>query len=920
MTSNALGGGSGAVAASSHADCARFRGSDPLVVGRTRRRTAIDIGFPDDSGGIPQARWTRAMIFEHLVRDARFASEVATTTVGRLGLARPPAVVTANAAVRQGRTAELLAAAHARALHDGAATLIHDLALPFPDFEARVPGAGAATEVKPDLAIVAPTLGGTGSWLIVGDVKDYERVRSRIEDARLLKGFLQVAVGAEAAARWSRLPEGMAVHTHGMLAVPRNAFLQPEPVLELLDDHRDEVRMRIAERRREAAAQPPGQVFDDAELKAFIAHLEAAYDPAGCTTCTLFSFCRSEIRASADPGDLLVELGIPAASRTSPPASVAANIEATRTGVAQLTGQRRLDQAGRPGAINVVLAKSDAAALGIHGISLRRGSEPWRHTVFDDPQSADTRLAVMDLLGRAITDAMTQGPGAGSPAAGSPPAGSPAASSLATGSPDADPVHLVVPDDATADLLASAADSLAGIELSRLRWARDVQMGREALTFDGEPARIPAPLGRDARVAVSFLLEQDRARALSLRSPIIDLRAALARHVVAGGPAVAAHRLDYLVGWAETASSQGADGSEPAPPLDSRAFEDLIEATPHTPGARLSNTQSDAIARALADAATDPYQRLVAEELDYKGAILDRALAVLSRIPDSALRPAYEALEGDAQAVWRRRVALHASDLVRFGRTYRYWRNALVPMIEADGKCQSQLQALANPQYAHDRAADAGVRELAHATVTATNPITLDIASRRIGDGARIVLAHRNGVACVESPGLEVKAQATNFRLTGLAIGPLTAVAPSSASPDEPRLHTWDPATVPELAVGDVLAIADFAWFSSAKGNAHLTIARPKPDAMAAPKPDCAVESYAEDPEAHQYCCRPHEDAEAEWSDRLAERRENGELNPRAWPPLVDDDAFDVTSSDTAALSPPPAGPPPEHLTIDDLE
>ena len=137
MTSTTLGGGAGAVAASTHAACARFRGTDPLVVRRTRRRTAIDIGFADDSGGIPQARWTRAMIFEHLVQDAGFASEVATTAVGRLGLARPSTVITANARVRRARTTELLAAAHVRAAAGGEATLIHGLALPFGGFESN---------------------------------------------------------------------------------------------------------------------------------------------------------------------------------------------------------------------------------------------------------------------------------------------------------------------------------------------------------------------------------------------------------------------------------------------------------------------------------------------------------------------------------------------------------------------------------------------------------------------------------------------------------------------------------------------------------------------------------------------------------------------------------------------------------------
>lgn len=79
------------------------------------------------------------------------------------------------------------------------------------------------------VAIVAPRTadsdGGVGkpigSWLIMGDAKDYERVRSPIDDQRMLKGFLQVALGAESAAAWSALPSGMVVHESGALAVPR---------------------------------------------------------------------------------------------------------------------------------------------------------------------------------------------------------------------------------------------------------------------------------------------------------------------------------------------------------------------------------------------------------------------------------------------------------------------------------------------------------------------------------------------------------------------------------------------------------------------------------------------------------------------------------------------------------------------------
>ena len=78
----------------------------------------------------------------------------------------------------------------------------------------------------------------------------------------------------------------------------------------------------------------------------------------------------------------------------------------------------------------------------------------------------------------------------------------------------------------------------------------------------------------------------------------------------------------------------------------------------------------------------------------------------------------------------------------------------------------------------------------------------------------------------------------------------------------------------------------------------------------------------ATDPLGHQCCCRPHEDIEAEWSDRLAERRERGELNPQVWPPVVDGDAFEVSPAG-AALGDPAAEPAeavPDDVTMDDLE
>jgi hypothetical protein len=62
---------------------------------------------------------------------ARFAGEVATTTVGRVALDRPTKIVTVNACVHVDETADLRAAAHIRAVAEGAATPVHGLAVPF---------------------------------------------------------------------------------------------------------------------------------------------------------------------------------------------------------------------------------------------------------------------------------------------------------------------------------------------------------------------------------------------------------------------------------------------------------------------------------------------------------------------------------------------------------------------------------------------------------------------------------------------------------------------------------------------------------------------------------------------------------------------------------------------------------------------
>lgn len=453
----AVGGGTSAVAASTHAACPRFRGTDPLITGISRRALAESLGLLGQFGTITTSRWARAMTFERMVHDSQHASEIATSTIGAIGLERPNAVTVVDALVNANRTAELLNDAHERAVSTGVATLVHQLSVPFVGFEGD-----AATEVKPDFAVVAPDPHEPGhSWLIVGDVKDYERIRSRIDDTRLLKGFLQVAVGAESLAAWTQLPPRMRVHSHGVLAVPRNSFLQPEARVELLDDHRAEVRMRIDERRREAAAT----TFDaDSPIEGFVRHLLATFDPTDCRSCTLFAYCRQQLRDSDDPVDLLVEIGIPEVQRAdflwvvdgsdpveSTSRSALARVQATVDGVARSTGQRRVDPAGTPGTVNVVIAKSDSTTLGVYGIAVQRvgakGPGEWRVTVFDAPQSDEARRGIARAIGAELVAAMKDRRQAKGPSADEP-----------------DPVHLVVPDAATADVLTSIADHLAGAE------------------------------------------------------------------------------------------------------------------------------------------------------------------------------------------------------------------------------------------------------------------------------------------------------------------------------------------------------------------------------------------------------------------------------------------------------------------------
>jgi hypothetical protein len=276
----AIGGGSGAVVTSSHAGCERFRGTDPLITGQTRRNLAKTLGAKDTVGSISEARWTRAKTFETLVHDPEFAGRIVASAVGGAGLPKPDQVQVLKAAEDASKTLEFIKAA-IKAAKTGVATLIQAAAVPPPGFSTD-----ESSLVLPDFVVVtANPLDSTKAWLIVGDAKDYERTRSRIDDSRMLKGFIQVAFGAFAFQEWAELPEEIEIHSIGALAVPRNSFLQPTIVTETLTDHIKEVQLRYQQRLDDAKAH----IWND-DAADFVTHLKATYDPSTCRSCSLFDF------------------------------------------------------------------------------------------------------------------------------------------------------------------------------------------------------------------------------------------------------------------------------------------------------------------------------------------------------------------------------------------------------------------------------------------------------------------------------------------------------------------------------------------------------------------------------------------------------------------------------------------------------
>ena len=893
----AIGGGSGAVVTSSHAGCERFRGTDPLITGQSRRALAKSIGVSSaNAGQIPESRWIRALTFQALVYDEKFASRIVEQTLAGAGLPRPRAVTVLNANEQISKTKAHLERA-VELSRAGTASLIHAPAVPPRGFDES-----EATSVLPDFLVVTadPTESGR-AVMVVGDAKDFERIRSRIDDSRMLKGFLQVAFGIAAFESWPDLPSEISLSQFGALAVPRNAFLQPTVVSENLADHKQEVLMRLDQRMAEAE----NLVFSG-EAEDFVLHLQATYDPDSCRSCPLFEFCRRTVRESSNPLDLLQEIGIPRSSRTrlaglitdgvanpKVPSALSHQTLATTTGKAIPTGQRRTDPALRPGTLNVVLAKSDSAALGVYGMGIQvvsaAGPQPWKFRVFPVPQSDQTRREILYEIGLALSSAA-------------------GGDILEVGSTKQ--FAIISPDSATTDMLASIADTVAGNEISRLRWERDVAMNRPPLTFDGNPAVIPSALSYEQRLATSFLVEEDRARAFQGRRPTVNLAAVLAELFTVGGPASSAKRLDYITEWAKTIGGEA---------IDYRTIESEIESRDETPGARLTVLKSNEINEALvkgklSKSSMSKYAELVRSELEYKVAVFEDALEVIRSIPSSNLREAVLKMECEAQQVWRRRFEFHAFDLVRFGLTPRPWRNALVEVVEKDAQATAQLRAITNPVWADSQAKTAGNRELAIATVTALEPIRLEIDSRRFKVGDEIILLHANGIPFVEAPNVSSKPYATFLKVLGLPKARLQNFEPESS--------TFELHVASKVEIGDQLVIAVASWFAETNRGDEVKIVRAQLDNKSSPTEKCTAESFQLSPEQHLWCCRPHESREAEMADWFAAQREQGKMNPQSWPPLVDSEAFgqespsDPTADDvTVELSEIPA-----DLTSDELQ
>ena len=368
---------------------------------RRARRSPLTSGRPTPAAGIPEARWVRAMAFERAgarrgvrLRAAhqggRASSSLARPDGGR-ARRRAADSVDATAKALQGRPPQGDLRRRRRRCSG--------LGVPF--LEPRGRGARPrSSPTSPSSRHAATATKVVGSWLIMGDAKDYERVRARIDDGGCSRGSSRSpsapsprprGAGCRTACRCTATARSpcRATPTCGPRPWSRSSTTTgrgPRPRAQERLEEKQQARRGPSDRRGAAGLRRPS---------------EATFDPATCVSCSLFAYCRSELRASHEHGGLLIEIGVAPAMRPArrghrrrhaawPVRSRRGSSTRSRppsTGRPVWQRRGRTDPVGLPGAIYVVVAKSDAAALGIHGIAVRRGGRPrGRHARSSSPR------------------------------------------------------------------------------------------------------------------------------------------------------------------------------------------------------------------------------------------------------------------------------------------------------------------------------------------------------------------------------------------------------------------------------------------------------------------------------------------------------------------------------------------------------
>lgn len=242
-------------------------------------------------------------------------------------------------------------------------------------------------------------------------------------------------------------------------------------------------------------------------------------------------------------------------------------------------------------------------------------------------------------------------------------------------------------------------------------------------------------------------------------------------------------------------------------------------------------------------------------------------------------------------------------------------------LFDSDTQADRLCTLLADTCVATDAAHDAGVRDVALARVVATNPVQLEVASRRISEGTTAMALHVNGRACIEHDTIHLKDQKGSVQLRGMPTGVFEPI-------DDEEDTSWYWSTTVDLDAfageavregTEILLLLDVELKQRPAGAVNID--RPTVDASNAPKATCTDDSYYQDPQNHGFCCQNHESREAGVSDFFAEQRAQGLMNPEVWPPLVDTDGFDVAAlTQPAVTTVDETDRPPTDLTMDDLD